>query len=142
MITSDRQLKVTKEKIEDFKASLKQKPNEKMNPVLQKAARVQIEALIAELQEHVNDYEHLKSDGIPAIQVKTPMDIFLLPIRYRIAKNMSQEAFSQFVGVGLRQIARYEADGYENIQGDTLKRILEKLSLNLNHAEIRENKVG
>lgn len=142
MITSERQLNVTKSKIEDLKSSLKQRPNEKMNPVLQKAARVQAEALIAELQEQVSEYEHLRSDGIPAIQVKTPMDLFLLPIRYRIAKNMSQEAFSQLVGVGLRQIARYEAEGYENIQGETLKRILEKLPLDLQHAEIRENKVG
>ena len=142
MITSERQLSVTKSKIEDLKSSLKQKPNEKMKPVLQKAARVQAESLIAELQEQVTEYEHLRSDGVPAIQVKTPMDLFLLPIRYRIAKKMSQEAFSKLVGVGLRQIARYEAEGYENIQGDTLKRILEKLPLNLQHTEIRENKVG
>lgn len=142
MITSERQLSVTKSKIEDLKSSLKQKPNEKMKPVLQKAARVQAESLIAELQEQVNEYVLLRSDGVPAIQVKTPMDLFLLPIRYRIAKKMSQEAFSKLVGVGLRQIARYEAEGYENIQGDTLKRILEKLPLNLQHAEIRENKVG
>src|SRR3989344_3222264 len=101
MITSDRQLKVTKEKIENLKASLKQKSNEKMNPVLQKAARVQAEALIAELQDQVNDYEHLKSKGVPAIRVRTPMDLFLLPIRYRIAKQMSQESFSQLVGVSL-----------------------------------------
>lgn len=141
MITSERQLNVTKSKIEDLKASLKQKPNEKMNTVLQKSARIQTEALIAELQEEVNEYEHLRSDGITAIQFKTPIDLFLLPIRYRIATNMSQEAFSQLVGVGLRQIARYEAEGYKNIQGDTLKRILEKLPLDLRHAEIRENKV-
>lgn len=142
MITSERQLNVTKSKIEDLKVSLKQKPNAKMNPVLQKAARVQVEALIAELQEQVSEYEHLRSEGIPAIQVKTPMDLFLLPIRYRIAKHMSQESFALLVGVGLRQIARYEAEGYENIQGDTLKRILEKLPLKLHTTEIRENRVG
>jgi hypothetical protein len=142
MITSERQLNITKLKIEDLKTSLKKKPNEKMNAILLKSARVQAEAVIAELQEQVSEYERLRSHGIPAIQVKTPMDLLLLPIRYRIAKQMSQEAFSQLVGVGLRQIARYEAEGYENIQGDTLKRILERLPLDLLHAKLRENKLG
>lgn len=55
---------------------------------------------------------------------------------------MSQEAFALLVGVGLRQIARDEAEGYGNIQGDTLKRILEKLPLDLHTTVIRENRVG
>lgn len=48
-------------KIEHLKASFKQMMNAKMNPALQKAARIQTEALIVEMQNQVEEYMALKS---------------------------------------------------------------------------------
>jgi hypothetical protein len=101
---------VTKMKIEDLKKSFNQKPNPKISAILQKSARFQIESLISELQIQVDEYESLKSEGVEAIQVHTLNDLLLIPIRNRIAKQMSQESFSHLVGVSVRQIARYKAD--------------------------------
>jgi len=142
MITSDRQLHVTKKKIEELKKSLAATPRKEINAILKKAANAQTQALIEELNAQIKEYEDLQSLGVKAIQFLSLEDVFLLPIKYRIAKHLSQEAFSDLVGVALRQIARYEADGYKNIQGDTLKKILSKLPVSLSRIEIKEKKTA
>ena len=39
----------------------------------------------------------------------------LLPIKYRIAKHLTKEAFAKEVDVSVRMISRYEAEEYTNI---------------------------
>lgn len=131
MITSDRQLKVTKEKIEFLKNNKSARTSQKINPVLQKAGELQSLSLIDELELQVIEYENLKSKGLPAIKLSSPEDMMLLPIRYRIAKQLTQEDFANFVDVPLRQITRYEAEEYGNINGETLKKILHKIPLKI-----------
>lgn len=142
MITSDKQLKVTQEKIKTLKESLKATPNKKVKAVFQNAAQIQAEALIKELEGQVEEFNSLRSNGVSAIKVNTPSDWLLIPLRYRIAKNMSQDAFSHLVGVSVRQIARYEAEEYSNIQTETLKKILENLPIAVSNIRIIETKVG
>ena len=60
-ITGEAQLKVAKEKIAQLKDSLVKGRNETMKAELGKAARVQVEALIRELEESVSDYESVRS---------------------------------------------------------------------------------
>jgi DNA-binding XRE family transcriptional regulator len=129
MITSDRQLKATLEKIESLKNSLDVKTT--VNPILAKAAKMQTQALISELEGYVNEYEELKTKGLEAIKISSPEDVMLLPIRYRIAKRMTQEVFAKSVDVSLRMIARYESEEYRNINGETLKKILHKIPLKI-----------
>ena len=128
MITSERQLKVTLEKIESFKRSLKMKIKIK-NPILANAAKVETQTLIEDLEAFVNEYQELRKNGLNAIKISTPEDLLLLPIRYRIAKHMTQEVFAKSVDVSVRMIARYEAEEYRNITGETLKKILHKIPL-------------
>lgn len=128
MITSDRQLKVTQEKIKSLQESLEVKTTIS-NPVLVRAAKMQTQGLIKELQSLVNEYEELKTKGLDAIKISSPEDVMLLPIRYRIAKRMTQEVFAKSVDVSLRMIARYESEEYRNINGETLKKILHKIPL-------------
>jgi DNA-binding XRE family transcriptional regulator len=131
MITSERQLKTTEAKIGNLKQSVGKTANPKLNPVLQKAGRIQVQALIQELEDEIAEYNSLREKGLKAIKLSSPLDFMLLPIRYRIAKHLSQEEFAKFVGISLRQIARYEAEGYENINGDTLRKILEKMPVKI-----------
>lgn len=56
MIKNEKQLKVTKEKIEDLKASLLMPFNSKAHPNLQKTAEAQIKELINSLEKEVSDY--------------------------------------------------------------------------------------
>jgi DNA-binding transcriptional regulator YiaG len=136
MITSERQLKVTLEKIESFKSSLKSRIKIK-NPVLANAAKVETKTLIEDLEALVNEYQELRKKGLNAIKISTPEDLLLLPIRYRIAKHMTQEDFAKSVDVSVRMIARYESEEYRNITGETLKKILHKIPLKFN-GDLRE----
>ena len=86
MITSQRQLKVTLEKIESFKSSLRSKIKIK-NSILAKAARVETQTIIEDLEALVEEYQDLVQNGLDAIKISTPEDLMLLPIRYRIAKK-------------------------------------------------------
>lgn len=140
MLTSDKQVTVTKNKIEELRSSLSLPSNKNVALPLRKAALVQTQALIEDLSQQVHEYEQLRSLGIKGIKIESPEDFFLLPIKFRIAKHLSQEAFSRLVEVGVRQIMRYEAEGYQNIQGDTFKRILSKLPIAVGSAEIIEKK--
>lgn len=130
MITSDRQLKTTLEKVKALEESLKLKPGI-TNSSLIRAAQMQTTSLIEELKQKVDEYNNLKSIGLDAIKISSPEDMMLLPIRYRIAKHMTQEVFAKSVDVSLRMITRYEAEEYRNITGETLKKILNKIPLKI-----------
>ena len=129
MITSERQLKAANEKIESLKQSLRSKENANVKKLFAKAGRIQTQNLVNDLEKEIEDYEALKKKGVGAIKIDSFEDLFLLPIRYRIAKNMTQEEFANLVGIPLRQICRYESEEYSNISSETLKKILQGIPL-------------
>jgi len=129
MITSDRQVAVTKEKIQDLLESLRLM--EKDTRTLIKASKIQIEVLIEDLNAEIKEYESLKTKGLEAIEISDLSDIMLLPIKYRIAKRMTQELFAKKVDMPLRMICRYESENYRNITGGNLYKILDKLHLKI-----------
>lgn len=130
MITSDRQLSVTKKKIESLKESLKKLSEDTKGKLLAKAAKIQTQALVQEL-ESVLGYEELKTKGLDAIALNDLSEIMLIPIKYRIAKKMTQENFAEEVEIPLRMIARYESECYRNITGENFHKILQKLHLKI-----------
>jgi DNA-binding transcriptional regulator YiaG len=129
MITSERQLAVTSQKIKDLRESLKKMETD-AKP-LTKASIVQTKVLIKELEKEVKDYETLRDKGVEAIEIKDLAEVMLLPIKYRIAKRMTQDSFAREVEVPVRMIARYESEGYRNITGENLHKILSKLHLKI-----------
>lgn len=139
MITSERQLNVSKKKISSLQESLKKLSNEVKTKPLAKASKIQTQAMIEEIQKEVDEYEKLCSKGLDAIEIEDLADVMLLPIKYRIAKRMTQESFAKEVDVPLRMIARYESEGYKNIQGENLFKILSKLHLQF-FGKLREKK--
>lgn len=96
-----------------------------------KTAVVQTQALIKSLQANVDEYEALTSKGVEAIQLNDLSELMILPMKYRIAKKMTQEMFAKEVDIPLRTIARYEADEYKTVSGDNLHKILSKLKTHL-----------
>jgi hypothetical protein len=131
MITSDRQLTITKKKIESLQAAVKKLSDEAKTKPLAKSAKIQTQALIKALQLEVFEYEDLKNRGFDAIELNDLSEIMLIPIKYRIAKRMTQESFAKEVEIPLRMIARYESEGYRNITGENFHKILQKLNLKL-----------
>jgi DNA-binding transcriptional regulator YiaG len=131
MITSDRQLAVTKKKVEILQESLGELSGDKAKSPFAKASGAQIQAFIKDLQSEVQEYEEIQAKGLDVIELKDLTDIMLIPIKYRIAKKMTQESFARKVDVPLRMIARYESEGYRNITGENFKKILSKLHLSV-----------
>jgi DNA-binding XRE family transcriptional regulator len=146
MILSERQLKVTLVKLaaieERLKATVPVKKGSsspgKIAPEFAEAARAELEELAIELRQDVKEYQRLRRLGLKALTLKSPADFLEFPMKYRVACGLTQEQFAAKVGVSLRQIARYEAESYQNINGETLKRILEKLPLKI-ACEISDN---
>lgn len=128
MIKSERQLKAAKEKVALLTESLTRRGNPRVNPVFQKSGKLQVQAMIKEIEAEIRRYEELKERGIAALRISSPTDILLLPIEFRIAKHLTQEEFADLVGIPLRQICRYELSEYSSINGENLKKILEKIS--------------
>lgn len=126
MITSDRQLKASKAQLELLKNGSSKKNN--IAPEFRKAASIQLNAKVQELSAAIARYEDLRERGVAAIKIGSLATILTLPIEFRIAKRMTQEAFSEFVDIPLRQIARYEKSEYREINGENLAKILGKLS--------------
>lgn len=129
MITSERQLTVTNQKISDLQESIK-KIEADAKPFA-KSSIIQTKALIKELVEEVKEYETLRDKGLDAIEINDLAEVMLLPIKYRIAKHMTQDSFAKAVQVPVRMIARYESEGYKNITGENLHKILSKLHLKI-----------
>lgn len=129
MITSDRQLAVAKNKVEALQESLGELSGEKARQPFAKASAAQTQGLVKEPQAEIQEYEELQAKGLDVIKLNDLTDIMLIPIKYRIAKNMTQESFARKVDVPLRMIARYESEGYRNITGENFKKILSKLHL-------------
>lgn len=129
MITSERQLKTTMNQLEMLRNSLEDLRKKDDSSILTKASISQVQVKIEDLQQEVDEYTKLWDEGLEAIELITPKDFLLLPIRYRIAKHLTKEAFAKEVDVPVRQISRYEASEYININGETLKQILEHIPL-------------
>ena len=129
MITSERQLAVTSQKIGDLKDALKK--IKAGNDTFAKASIIETKGLIEDLEQEVKEYETLRDKGIEAIEINDLAELMLLPIKYRIAKKMTQDTFAREVEVPVRMIARYESEGYKNITGENLHKILSKLHLKI-----------
>lgn len=129
MITSERQLAVTIQKIKDLRDSVK-KMEANAKPFA-KASVIQTKSLIKELANEVKEYETLRDKGVESIEINDLVEVMLLPIKYRIAKKMTQDTFAREVEIPVRMIARYESEGYKNITGENLHKILSKLNLKI-----------
>jgi hypothetical protein len=130
MITSDKQLKAAKEKIQILEDGLKIKP-EGVPAALIKAREGQAQEFISSIKNEIEEYESLKKAKKKTIQIKTVEDLFTAPIKYRIAHNMTIEQFANYVSIHSRQIARYEKELYQNIAASLFLRILKRLDVDI-----------
>ena len=128
MITRKRQWVVAKEEI----AAL----NEKMESGKYRSKQMyKFKERMDHLESEIAEYEELKAKGLEVVTIERPEDIMLLPARYRVAKGMSIDEFSEMTGVSARMIYRYENRGYTNVTGRNLSRILAALPVGMGPEE-------
>ena len=132
MITSDKQYAASKEQLAMLQESLSAENDKDIPEIIKNASREQLKSLISDIQTEIDEYEKLKSIKLEELEIHSIQDLMVTPIRYRIVSHMSVDAFSRKVGVSARQIHRYEAENYSNVNISTMTKILEKLDVNLN----------
>jgi DNA-binding Xre family transcriptional regulator len=131
MITSTKQIEVAKGKVKLLKDSLRAKTSSGIPKELVNATRGQISELISEIEAEIKEFELLQSTSLEKFHVRSFEDLMLTPIRIRLAQKMTVEEFAHQVGVHSRQIARYEAQNYTNLNTLTLLKIFKKLSAHI-----------
>lgn len=140
MITSDRQLEASKKQLAMLNKSQASPVKKDIPERIAKAGKAQLQELIDEIQTDVNEYEVLKQSTLEDIKISSFDDLVTAPIKYRIVKRLSVDAFGRLVGISARQIHRYEADNYCNTNTETLMKVISGLGIELNgNIAIKDN---
>jgi Helix-turn-helix len=131
MITSNKQYDAAKKQLAMLTESLSSPVKKDVPDIIEQASRAQTQELIDEIQESIKEYEELRNSKPTDVEIHSLDDLLVAPIRYRIAAHMSVDEFGRKVGVNARQIARYELEGYKNINSSTFQKILKGLNIHL-----------
>jgi DNA-binding XRE family transcriptional regulator len=133
MITNERQLKITKSRLEGFQDSLAQlkasKRPEDIDPLLWKAEQDAIKSTIEELEDDVSDYERLKAGKVKSVKVTSFDDVPKALIQARIAQGYTQKDLAEKLGVREQQVQHDEEILYSSASLSRLKRVAEVLGL-------------
>ena len=131
MIVSQQQHTATKTKLKMLQDSLSAPPRKGVPEKFVQAALAQTRELMGEMQAEIDEYETITTSDPAQITVNSVEDLLVAPVRYRLASHISVERFARTVGVGVRQIFRYEQEGYRNCSVPNLTKILERLNIRL-----------
>ncbi|TRW25958.1 ImmA/IrrE family metallo-endopeptidase [Flavobacterium zepuense] len=135
MITNDRQYKIVKSQVDDFKNALEGLSftlPANVHPKLVEAHRNAIYSKLNELLDEVNEYEDLKDGKIIISEIDNIDQLPLALIRSRIANQLTQSELAERLGMKMQQIQRYESEKYSSASLKTLIRIADQLKLKLN----------
>lgn len=133
MIKNNKQLTLTKKRIEEFSNVIDQLQTEEptLSPLLAKA---QIDALLYQrnnLVEQANEYELLLAGNLAIFDVNSISDLPKALIMSRISMGLTQKDLADRLGMKEQQIQRYENTEYASASFKTLVSIVEALDLKI-----------
>jgi DNA-binding Xre family transcriptional regulator len=131
MIKNEKQYNTSRKKLAEIEQVIaKEKPLAKSS--LQKELYlVSLTNIKKQLQSEINAYLRKKRIGI---SLNKEVSVNRLPqvlIDYKIAKKLSQKAFSAILGIKEQQLQRYEADKYSSVSFKRLISFVEKTDLKI-----------
>jgi len=135
MITNDRQYKITKSQLEEFRNAqdlLSDQRPEHVHPRIFKAHQDAVAAQMEELSIQLQEYENLKAGHIVVSEIRNLKDLPLALIKARIANGLTQSQLAETLGMKMQQIQRYEAEGYASASLKTLLKIADQLQIRIN----------
>ncbi|MFH2111410.1 MAG: helix-turn-helix transcriptional regulator, partial [Candidatus Bathyarchaeota archaeon] len=133
MITNERQLKINKAQLREFKKHLEkiQKVRKDENLELLKLEEEAIQNQIKEFDIQINEYEKIWNSKTPIPKLLSINDIPKALIRARLSQGMSQKEFANKIGLKEQQIQRYEADEYESASLARIKEFADFFNIKL-----------
>jgi len=118
MIRSQHELNVTRKRLDEFEAALKEfdpdRPPLGVQPEGHHAAYDALVGFRAELQGEIEQYERLLTYGMAAVRIGTLAKVPEVLIQARIAQRLSQRGLAARLGVKPQQVQRWESEYYEN----------------------------
>ena len=135
MITNQKQYKITKAHLKEFKAALAERAampapegvDEGMWQLEQDALKSQIEDFKADLSA----FERLQTGEMAEANLNSLADLPVLLIQARIAQGLTQKEFAEKLKVKEQQVQKDEASLYESASLHRLMRIVDVLGLEL-----------
>ena len=131
---NERQLRITKSQLENFKEHLSLIESEKekgaVSPLLETEENA-IRTQIVELEEQIHEYETIWGSGVLIPTLETVEDIPKALIKARLSLGISQKDFAELVGLKEQQIQRYESTDYETASLSRIQELVDVLDLKL-----------
>lgn len=134
MIRTEKQLKVTKEKVAEFEHSLAEleKKKENMDSILHELEESGLVSMLQELKTDIEEYVKLSSKDCKSVVFSFEVEDFPdILIKARLVKKMSQAELGKKIGVDAQAIQRYEANGYDGVGFERLLEIKYALELDV-----------
>ncbi|WP_323981934.1 XRE family transcriptional regulator [Aeromonas media] len=133
MIKNDKQLALTKRKIEEFNAVITtlDKGGDHVHPLLLAAQKNAILSQVNDLELQVEEYESLLSKDYAVFDVDNIADLPKALIRARIYMRLTQKDLADRLGMKEQQIQRYENTEYSSASFSTLLSIVDALDLKI-----------
>lgn len=135
MITNDRQYKIAKAQIDEFRNALENLSfsiPENVHPKLINAHKDAIKFQLNKLLDEIKEYEYLKEGKVIISSINNLNELPMSLIKARISNNLTQAQLAEKLGMKMQQIQRYEAEKYESASLKTLKKIADILNIKLN----------
>ena len=135
MIRTEKQLKVTKQRVAEFEQCLIELEEKKssMDPLAYELEEGGLLGMIETLRNEIQEYEMLTSNDCKSL-VFEPFEISDLPdmlIKARLVRKISQGELGKRIGVDAQAIQRYEANGYDGVGFERLLEIQYALELDI-----------
>ncbi len=114
MIKNDKQLKITKDSLQDFR-NIKERmeADATIDPIKKKISLNSINGEILAFEKDIDEYQRLKAKQISNLHIEDFNKFSEILIKARIAKGWTQAELAEKINVKEQQIQRYEATNYE-----------------------------
>lgn len=135
MIKNERQYRITRTKVDDFKKALESDEDagypEGMHPRFIQAYKEALRSQLDELVSQLRAYELLQEGKQVVLELQTFDEIPRALIQARIAAGMTQKDLAEKLNLKPQQIQRYESDGYSSASLERIKEVMSALGLEL-----------
>ncbi len=132
MIKNEKQYGITKTRLVEFKAALKELENQTdIDEILKKIQIDGVKSQIEEFEEDIKEYETLRSGNVNFLIVDSFKAFQITLIKARIIKGWTQAELAAKVELQEQQIQRYEASNYASASLERLSTIASALDLDI-----------
>ena len=135
MIRNERQYRITKSQAEGFRKAQEQLQSSTVADTRTPAYlrwKIQLDAVssqLDELTEEIREYEALRSETNPPIEISSLDELSKVLIQGRIAAGLTQKELAAKLGLKEQQIQRYEATDYQSASLQRIREIVKALGL-------------